>query len=553
MIRTGANIVIESLCRNNAETVFGYPGGAVLPIYDELYKNQHRINHILCAHEQNAVHAADGYARITRRPGVVIATSGPGASNLVTGIATAYLDSVPLVIITGNVNTALLGKDSFQELDITGVTRPIVKHNFAVTSVRELAGVIDAAFRIALDGRKGPVLIDIPKSIQCDSCSEKNHCSPLYFSNPLRTPDLSAALQALNESSRPLIYAGGGIISAGASGELEHLAELLDAPVVFSMMGLTAMNHDHPKNAGMCGMHGTAASAELLDKCDLLLALGVRFSDRAAGDPEKFRKNKRIIHIDIDHSELNKNVTADIGIRGELKETLQKLLSALPRKRHPEWNAFLEKAKSSNSPCTESSLVPRTLFATVAEYCDKDCAVATDVGQHQMWTMHHYPFHRPGSLLTSGGLGTMGYGLGAAIGASIAQNGKCVVLFTGDGSFGMSLQELATAVTYKLPLVIVICNNGVLGMVRQWQTMFFNQHYSCSTLNRQTDFPALARAFGAEGKKITTLEELRAALSDLPADRPLVLDCHLDQDEFALPMIPPGGSVEDMITEKKEF
>lgn len=551
MIRTGANIVIESLCRNHVETVFGYPGGAVLPIYDELYKNQHRIDHILCAHEQNAVHAADGYARISRRPGVVIATSGPGASNLVTGIATAYLDSVPLVIITGNVNASLLGRDSFQELDITGVTRPIVKHNFTVTSVRELAGVMDAAFRIALEGRRGPVLIDIPKSIQCDSCSEKNYCSPLYFTHPLRQPDLTAAVSALKDAARPLIYAGGGVVAACAFHELESLAEHLDAPVVFSMMGLSAMSCDHPKNAGMCGMHGTAASAELLDKCDLLLALGVRFSDRAAGDPEKFRKNKRIIHIDIDHSELNKNVTVDMGIRGELKETLTRVLELLPRQSRPLWHDFLEKVKGTPRPCEKKSLVPQNLFATVAEYCGPDCAVATDVGQHQMWTMHHYPFRRSGALLTSGGLGTMGYGLGAAIGASIAQGGKRVVLFTGDGSFGMSLQELATAVTYRLPLLIVICNNGVLGMVRQWQTMFFRKRYSCSTLNRQTDFPALARAFGAEGQKITTLEELKAALSHLPADRPLVLDCRLDQDEFALPMIPPGGSVEDMITQKE--
>ena len=551
MVRTGANIVINSLCRNGTETLFGYPGGAVLPIYEELYRNSDRLRHILCAHEQNAVHAADGYARTTGRPGVVIATSGPGAANLVTGIATASLDSVPLVVITGNVSVPLLGKDSFQELDITSVTRGITKHNFAVNSPCELSRVIDAAFHIALDGRPGPVLIDIPKDVQNESCQEEDESSPLYFTRKTPLPALDALIRMLCESSRPLIYSGGGIISGRAWGELEELANRVDAPVVFSMMGLTAMRSSHPRNGGMCGMHGTALSAELLKKCDLILALGVRFSDRASGNCEKFREGKKIIHIDIDPSEINKNVSADMGITGSLKSVLTELLKTLPRQSRPEWQQFYKSIKLKNVPAEIKTLVPEPLFPAVAKYCDEDCVIVTDVGQHQIWTMHYYPFKTPGSLLTSGGLGTMGYGLGAAIGSSVARGGKRTLLFTGDGSFGMSLQELATAVSQKLPLLIIICNNGVLGMVRQWQTMFYDQHYSHTTLNRQTDFPALARAFGAEGKKITTLEELDSALQDLAPDRPTVLDCRLDKDEWALPIIPPGGSIEEMITEKK--
>ena len=550
MKRSGAQIVIESLCRNKVKTVFGYPGGAVLPIYDELYKNSHRLNHVLCAHEQNAAHAADGFARVTGKPGVVISTSGPGATNLVTGIANAYLDSVPLVAITGNVAVPLLGKDSFQEVDITGITQPIVKHNFAVSDVKELSGILDAAFEIASSGRPGPVLVDIPKSIQTDVCDESEFVVQELFFNDLPESDLSAAVAAITEAERPLIYSGGGVVASGASEELRTFAERISAPVAFSMMGLTALPAGHPANLGMCGMHGSQSSAKLQSECDLIIALGVRFSDRATGNTAKYKQGKKLIHVDIDLSEINKNTDTDIELCGDVKTVLQKLLVLLPQQFRPQWQKQVSEAKKLDLPPEENSLTPRTLLKTVAKYCEADTVVATDVGQHQMWTMQYFPFRSPRTLLTSGGLGTMGFGLGAAIGGCIANDRERTVLFTGDGSFGMCLQELATAVSQKLPLLIVIFNNGVLGMVRQWQTMFYEQHYSSTTLNRKTDFPALAKAFGAEGKKVTTLSELENALTTLAPDTPTVLDCQLDMDEFVLPMIPPGGSVQDLVTQR---
>ena len=548
MKKSGAETVIESLCRNKVETVFGYPGGAVLPIYDELYKNAHRLNHVLCAHEQNAAHAADGFARVTGKPGVVIATSGPGATNLVTGIANAYLDSVPLVAITGNVAVPLLGRDSFQEVDITGITRPVVKHNFAVSDVRELAGLLDAAFEIASSGRPGPVLVDIPKSVQTDCCDESEFVRYELFFNKLPEMELSAAVDAITEAKRPLIYAGGGVVASGATEELQALAERISAPAAFSMMGLTALPAGHPANLGMCGMHGSQSSAKLQSEADLIIALGVRFSDRATGNTGKYKEGKKLIHVDIDLAEINKNTAADIELCGDVKTVLQQLLSRLEPQSRPEWKKNVSEAKKLDFIPDSNTLTPRTLLRTVAKYCEKDTVVATDVGQHQMWTMQYFPFQSPRTLLTSGGLGTMGFGLGAAIGGCIGNGRKRTVLFTGDGSFGMCLQELATAVSQHLPLLIVIFNNGVLGMVRQWQTMFYDKHYSSTTLNRKTDFPALAEAFGAEGRRITSSEELEEALKNLAPDTPTVLDCRLDMDEFVLPMIPPGGSVQDLIT-----
>ncbi len=550
MKKSGAAIVIEALCRNGVDTVFGYPGGAVLPIYDALYQNAHRINHVLCAHEQNAAHAADGFARVSGKPGVVIATSGPGATNLVTGIANAYLDSVPLVAITGNVALPLLGKDSFQEVDITGITQEIVKHNFAVSDVKDLNGILDAAFKIASSGRPGPVLVDIPKSIQTDRCDESEYTVQELFFNPLPEVDLTETLRLLESAERPLIYSGGGVVSSGASEELLALAKRISAPVTFSMMGLSALPANEPLNLGMCGMHGTASSAKMFSECDLIIALGVRFSDRATGNAAKYKEGKKIIHVDIDHAEINKNTAADVELCGDVKAVLQQLLQKLPRIAHPEWEKACAQAAKLDFHPKSDRLTPFDLLRTAAAYCTPDTVIATDVGQHQMWTMQYFPFQTPRTLLTSGGLGTMGFGLGAAIGGCIANDRKPTVLFTGDGSFGMCLQELATAVSQNLPLVIVIFNNGVLGMVRQWQTMFYEKHYSHTTLNRKTDFAALARAFGAKGKKITRLVELERALYNPPADTPLVLDCQLDMDEFVLPMIPPGGSVKDLITEK---
>ena len=546
----GSEILTEVLIEQGVDTVFGYPGGAVLPIYDELYKNAHRINHVLCAHEQNAAHAADGFARVTGKPGVVIATSGPGATNLVTGIANAYLDSVPLVAITGNVAVPLLGRDSFQEVDITGITREIVKHNFSVSDVRELSGTLDAAFEIASSGRPGPVLVDIPKSVQTDLCDESEFVRQELFFNTLPDADVCEAVKAVTDSKRPLIYAGGGVVAAGASRELQALSEKISAPVAFSMMGLTALPADHPVNLGMCGMHGSQSSAKLQSECDLIIALGVRFSDRATGNTAKYKEGRKIIHVDIDCAEISKNTATDIELCGDVKDVLQKLLAVLPQQDRPEWKNRVAEAKKLDVLPEEKTLTPRTLLKTVANFCNDDTVVATDVGQHQMWTMQYFPFKSPRTLLTSGGLGTMGFGLGAAIGGCIANDRKRTVLFTGDGSFGMSLQELVTAVSQNLPLLIVIFNNGVLGMVRQWQTMFYEKHYSSTTLNRKTDFPALAKAFGAEGKKITSVSELEHALKDLASDVPTVLDCQLNMDEFVLPMIPPGGSVQDLITRR---
>ena len=551
MKRSGAAIVIEALCRNGANTVFGYPGGAVLPIYDELYKNTHRINHVLCAHEQNAAHAADGFARTSGKVGVVIATSGPGATNLVTGIANAYLDSVPLVAITGNVAVPLLGRDSFQEVDITGITQEIVKHNFAVGDVKDLNGILDAAFKIASSGRPGPVLVDIPKSVQTDLCEENEYTSQELFFNTLPEMDLTETLRLLNTAKRPLIYAGGGVVASGASEELLTLAKRISAPVAFSMMGLTALPASEPLNLGMCGMHGTESSAKMFSACDLVIALGVRFSDRATGNTTKYKEGKKIIHVDIDHAEINKNTATDVELCGDVKDVLRQLLQKLPKVEHPEWMEQCAEAKKLDFHPMNDSLVPSNLLRTVAAYCTPDTVIATDVGQHQMWTMQYFPFQKPRTLLTSGGLGTMGFGLGAAIGGCIANHRKRTVLFTGDGSFGMCLQELATAVSQNLPLLIVIFNNGVLGMVRQWQTMFYEKHYSHTTLNRKTDFVALAKAFGADGRKVTTLDGLTAALQNLAPDVPTVLDCQLDMDEFVLPMIPPGGSVKDLITTKE--
>ena len=550
MKRSGASIVVEALCRNQVKTVFGYPGGAVLPIYEELYRNAHRLDHVLCAHEQNAAHAADGFARVTGTTGVVMATSGPGATNLVTGIANAYLDSVPMVIITGNVAVPLLGRDSFQEVDITGITQGIVKHNFAVGDVRDLSGILDTSFKIASSGRPGPVLVDIPKNVQTDVCDEADFVEQEVFFDPVPEADLSKAVELITESARPLIYSGGGVVSAGASEELHALSERISAPVTFSMMGLTALPADHEANLGMCGMHGTRSSAELQSECDLILALGVRFSDRATGNTAKYCQGKKIIHLDIDHAEISKNTFADVELWGDVKVILRKLLALLPAQDRPAWRQQVAAAKKLDALPKETTLTPRTLIKTVADFCDDDTIVATDVGQHQMWTMQYFPFRRPRQLLTSGGLGTMGFGLGAAIGGCLANHRKRTVLFTGDGSFGMCLQELATAVSQKLPLLIVIFNNGVLGMVRQWQTMFYEKHYSSTTLGRKTDFPALAEAFGAKGKKVATLTELKEALSDLASDTPTVLDCRIDRDELVLPMIPPGGSVRDLITGK---
>lgn len=556
MERNGAQIIIETLIEQGCDTVFGYPGGQVLNIFDELYNRKDRITHIITAHEQGASHAADGYARSSGRPGVVIATSGPGSTNIVTGLATAYLDSVPVIAITGNVPTDLLGRDSFQEVDIVDITKSVTKRNWIVKDVTKLADTLRTAWQTAVSGRPGPVLIDVPKDVQCALCEftpapPVNKLPPEYASDSY----IDAAARMINKACRPYIYFGGGVITSEAEKELISLSEKIDAPLGSSLMGLSAVPYGTPRYLGMQGMHGHYASSKAEDEADLVIAVGVRFSDRATGNKDRFARNFRIIHIDVDDKELNKNIPADIAMKGELKDALTRLISKVDKKSLPEWNAritelqeeeisYTEKAMSKTP---EGSLNPYRIIDTVSMFSN-GLPVATDVGQHQMWTAQRYPFNGTRTFLTSGGLGTMGYGMGAAIGASKA-TGKKSVLFTGDGSFGMNLNELTTAVTKNTPLVVVIMNNGVLGMVRQWQTLFFNEHYSETTLGRPTDFVKIAEAFGAKGRRVFTEDELKNACEEaFSGEETFVIDCAVDCDEFVLPMLPPGGSIDDIIT-----
>jgi len=544
---SGAQIIIEQLCLNGVTTVFGYPGGYVLPIYDELYRNADRIHHIITAHEQGAAHAADGYARASGRTGVVIATSGPGATNLVTGIASAYLDSIPMVAITGNVAEHMLGKDSFQEVDIIGITQPIVKHNFVIRDIRTLEHTMNEAFRIANSGRRGPVLVDVPRNIQEEKC-EYNGDPPESGSGRAFQFDISQAVMAINSCKKPYIYAGGGVLASGAEAELQALSERISAPVGLSMMGLTTLPKSYNLNLGMCGMHGRYAATVAQSECDLLIALGVRFSDRATGNIETYIQGRVIIHVDIDFAEIGKNVPPQIGIRGDAKAVLMELLKALPKKKNTAWLSRVGELKQADKKQLGGNFTPKQIIESISGICDGDTIIATDVGQHQMWTMQYYPFMKPRTLLTSGGLGAMGYGMGAAIGGCIAKDKKRTILITGDGSFGMNLTELATAVSQRLPIVIVIINNGVLGMVRQWQNVLYGKRYSHTTLNRKTDFVMLAKAFGADGYIADNPCQLRHILENLPATGPVVIDCLIDMDEQVLPMIPPGGSVENIMT-----
>lgn len=550
MKMNGARILVEELIHQGVKVIFGYPGGSVLNIYDELYLASDRIQHVLTAHEQGAAHAADGYARASGRTGVVLATSGPGATNLVTGIANAYLDSVPMVAITGNVAVKNLGKDSFQEVDIVGVTQPVVKHNFMVRDVRNLQRTIIEAFEIANTGRKGPVLIDIPKDVQINECEYvENMKAPSVAKKWSKSANnMEEFLEMVKKARKPFIYAGGGVVASCAEEEILELSKRLDAPVGLSMMGLTSVPASYALNLGMCGMHGKYASIKAQSECDLLLAIGVRFSDRATGDLNEYTRKCMTVHIDIDRAEIGKNVNPDMSMWGDVKETLREILAVTPKYEHPEWVAQVEEYKSAAVLPTPKEFGPQTIIEEVNRRSGPDTVVATDVGQHQMWTMQYYRFERSKTLLTSGGLGTMGYGLGAAIGGCIANGRERTVLFTGDGSFGMNLNEMVTAVKQQLPITIVIMNNDVLGMVRQWQTIFYDCHYSQTTLDRSTDFPALAKAFGAEGYAACTMDDLKAALDAAEKETgPVLIDCHIDMDEKVLPMIPPGRSVKDMI------
>ena len=549
---SGADIIVRTLIEQGVKTVFGYPGGQIINVYDSLYKYRDEITHILTAHEQGAAHAADGYARATGKAGVVMATSGPGATNLVTGIATAYLDSVPMVAITGNVPTTQLGTDSFQEIDITGITLPITKHNYVVGRVEELADTIREAFRLAVSGRPGPVLIDVPKDIQIAEC-EFTEQEPVSAEPPMPAKEIriQAAAEAINLSQRPFIYFGGGMVTSGAQDELYELAELLDAPIGCSLMGISAIPTNHPRFLGMQGMHGHYACSMAMHRADCIIALGVRFNDRVTGNRAKFATNAKIIHIDVDGAELDKTVSAAHAMRGDLKLTLQKLIKMLAQKKLPEWRKTIEGLKFEERRHLDNreGLTPRAAILELNTHLGENTPVATDVGQHQMWAAQSLVFSKERRFLSSGGLGTMGFGMGAAIGAATATNERAV-LVTGDGGFGMCLNELATAVTYKIPLVILLMNNGVLGMVRQWQTLFFDKHYSNTVLDRKTDFVALAKAFGADGERVDALEGLHEALDRaFKSEAPFVVDCVIDKDEFVLPMLPPGGSMDDIITE----
>ena len=543
----GARILIEELIRQGVDTVFGYPGGAVLNIYDELYQSRDRIHHVLTAHEQGAAHAADGYARASGKVGVVIATSGPGATNLVTGIANAYLDSVPLVAITGNVATEALGRDSFQEVDIVSITQPVVKHNFMVKDVSELEQTMKEAFLIANSGRKGPVLIDIPKDVQVNECEYGIAVLPKMPEKAELPYDEEGVIQLLNSAKKPFIYAGGGVIACGGEKYLQSLAEKLNAPVALSMMGRTAFPDSHPFSLGLVGMHGSYQAAKVQSECDLMLAVGVRFSDRATGNLSAYTKNCKIIHVDIDKAELGKNLSPDFSVQSDVKKWMKAVLPKLKERKNPEWWREIESYKKVNIP-EKGSFHPRNILETLRRFTKDDTVVATDVGQHQMWTAQYYRFEKPGTFLTSGGLGTMGYGLGAAIGACLAKNKEETVLISSDGSFSMNCNELCTAVKEGLPITIVLLNNQVLGMVRQWQTAFFGERYSATILDRGTDFVKLIEAYGGKGFSIHKLSELEKALEERKTIAgPVLLDCHIDKDEKVLPMIPPGKSVAEII------
>lgn len=548
---TGAQILIETLIEQGVDTIFGYPGGSVLDIYDELYKNADRINHVISAHEQGAAHAAEGYARASGKLGVVLATSGPGATNLVTGIADANLDSTPLLAITGNVGTSVLGTDGFQEVDIVGVTYPIVKHSYQVKNVAKLADTIREAMQIAQSGRPGPVLIDIPKDIQLASTEFENKEKISLFDNPPYDKALiDRAVEMIAESKRPFIYCGGGAAKERCCHDIMAFAEKIDAPIGTSMMGLASIPASFKNGLGMCGMHGHYASTAAMYESDLIIAMGVRFSDRATGDKAKFSLDKKIIHIDIDPAEISKNISVNLGITGDLKEVLCAINEKTVESKKPEWMAKIDefrKYEEENTYISPNKLTPYDIIDAVNAIKDEYSPVSTDVGQHQLWTSQRNKVHHSKTFITSGGLGTMGFGMGAAIGAAVA-TGRTSILYTGDGSFGMNLNELATAVSQNLPLVVVLFNNGVLGNVRQWQTMFYGERYSQTTLNRKTDFVKLAEAFGAKGFRADDKDSLDKALKEAFASKsPCVVECIIDKDEMVLPMIPPGKSIDSLL------
>ena len=563
---TGARIVIECLVEQGVDMVFGYPGGAILNVYDELYKNKDRVRHILTAHEQGAAHAADGYSRSTGKVGVVMATSGPGATNLVTGIATAYMDSIPMIAITCNVTTPLLGKDSFQEIDITGITMPITKHNYIVRDVNRLADTIREAFLVAQSGRPGPVLVDIPKDITAavadyqppvvhfaseePSSLERASIRRVTKISSPSDAEVEAIASIINESQRPFLYVGGGVVIDNACQQLRELAELRNIPVATSLMGKSAFPSLHPLCCGMIGMHGTKAANMGANRSDLVIALGARFSDRVISDSSKFARNSRILHIDVDPAEINKNIAAHYSLVGSVRELLTRLLPLIEPRPESEWNQEIAQWKQ-HLPAMYSKktrLHPKFAFEYINRRLGDDTIITTEVGQHQMWAAQFYPFSKPRTFLTSGGLGTMGYGTGAAIGAQLANPDRRVVHIAGDGSFRMNCNELATITHYQVPVIIVVVNNGTLGMVRQWQHLFYDKRYSETTLDFGPDFVKLAEAYGIAGSRATNEEEFMAAF-DRAAEsgKAALIDCSMSIDEMVLPMVPAGKPIDELL------
>ena len=550
----GSEIIVECLKEQNVDTIFGYPGGAILNVYDALYKHSDEITHILTSHEQGASHATDGYARATGKVGVCFATSGPGATNLVTGIATAYMDSTPVVAITCNVTVPLLGKDSFQEIDIAGVTMPITKHNFIVKDVTKLADVIRAAFRIAKEGRPGPVLIDVTKDVtaaECDYIKETPKTIERQ-TDTIKEEDVERAVEMIKASKRPYVFVGGGVIASDASDELARFVKKIDAPVADSLMGKGAFDGTDPHYTGMLGMHGTKTSNFGVSECDLLIAIGARFSDRVTGNANKFAKNAKILHFDIDAAEINKNIHSDASVVGDALEILKRVNAKLEQQDRHEWLEHIHDYEKQypmayRKDCLNGPLIMEKIY----ELTKGEAIISTDVGQHQMWAAQHYKYKKPRTLLTSGGLGTMGYGLGAAIGAKVGCKDKTVINIAGDGCFRMNMNEVATATRYNIPVIEIIFNNHVLGMVRQWQDLFYGKRYSATVLDDCVDFVKVSEGMGAKGYRVQTIEEFEAALKDAMAlNIPCVIDCLIDREDKVFPMVSPGAAISEAFDRK---
>ena len=550
---TGAEIVVECLKEQGVDTVFGYPGGTILNVYDALYKHSQEINHILTSHEQGAAHAADGYARATGKVGVCLATSGPGATNLVTGIATAYMDSVPLVAITCNVNLPLLGKDSFQEVDIAGITMPITKHSYIVKDIHKLADTIRKAFAIAAGGRPGPVLVDITKDVTANTCEYERQEPMVCVADCKYTDeDIQKAVDLMKAAKKPFIYVGGGAVISGAYEEVRTLAELMDAPVCDTLMGKGVMDGHNKRYTGMIGMHGTKASNLGVSECDLLVALGARFSDRVVGNASKFASCAKVLHIDIDAAEINKNIRTAASVVGDLKEILNKINHQLPKQEHSDWNAHITELKEKYPlNYDDSTLSCPYVMEEIDRVTEGKAIITTDVGQHQMWAAQYYKYSEPRTFLSSGGLGTMGYGLGACIGAKVGRPDKVCINIAGDGCFRMNMNELATASRYQIPIIEVVINNHVLGMVRQWQTLFYEKRYSQTVLNDGVDFCMVAKGLGCEAIRVTCKEEVANAVKKaIELKKPVLIECIIPEDDKVFPMVPAGAPISDVFDAK---